>query len=79
MESILKEKVINQSIGDKPMENAIADMLEKLDNGEIEKTKMEQTIALLKQLNNRHKNIIDAQRVQIKQMSFMIENNIENR
>ena len=38
---------------------------------EIEKEQCEMKISVLKQLNNRHKNIIDAQRVMLKEFEFM--------
>ena len=48
------------------MENYLAQMLEKIEEGNLEREKMELTIAVSKQLNNRHKNIIDAYRVELK-------------
>ena len=41
-------------------------MLEKIEEGNLEREKMELTIAVSKQFNNRHKNIIDAYRVELK-------------
>ena len=48
------------------MENYLAQMLEKIEEGNLEREKMELTIAVSKQFNNRHKNIIDAYRVELK-------------
>ncbi len=62
----MDEKVIGQKIGNVNMEDYIADLLEQIEKGEIEKEKVENQYKILKQLNNRHKNIIDAQRVKNK-------------
>lgn len=70
MKNVLKEKVINQNVGGMPMENYLSDLLAKLDKEEIDKVSCESKIAVLKQLNNRHKNVIDAQRVMLKQAEF---------
>lgn len=66
MEHVLDEKVIGQKIGNVNMEDYIADLLEQIEKGGIEKEKVENQYKILKQLNNRHKNIIDAQRVKNK-------------
>ena len=68
MEHVLDEKVIGQKIGNVNMEDYIADLLEQIEKGEIEKEKLENQYKILKQLNNRHKNIIDAQRVKNKSL-----------
>lgn len=68
MEHVLDEKVIGQKIGNVNMEDYIADLLEQIEKGEIEKEKVENQYKILKQLNNRHKNIIDAQRVKNKSL-----------
>ena len=70
MEETLRNKVIEQNIAGIPMENFIADALAKLDNEQVEKEQLEMKVAFLKQLSNRHKNIIDAQRVELKQLEF---------
>ena len=64
----MDEKVIGQKIGNVNMEDYIADLLEQIEKGEIEKEKVENQYKILKQLNNRHKNIIDAQRVKNKSL-----------
>ncbi len=66
----LREKVIEQEIAGMPMENFIADALAQLDKAQIDKEQSDMKVAFLKQLNNRHKNIIDAQRVELKQLEF---------
>ena len=68
MKSYLESKVINQNIGNVPIENYLADLLLEIERAEVDVVKSELKIKTLKQLNNRHKNIIDAQRVMIKQM-----------
>ena len=76
MEDVLSKTVINQQVKGIPMENALADLIAKLDEVEIEKSVMEQKISVYKQLNNRHKNIIDAQRVQLKVAEFSLSNQL---
>lgn len=63
MENVLQQKVVFQQIGNVNMEDFIADPLERIEKGEVEKENVEMQNQVLKQLNNRHKNIIDAQRV----------------
>lgn len=63
MENVLTNKVIAQQVQGMDMEDYIASMLEQMDQAEIDKQRAEMKIQFLKQLNNRHKNIIDAQRV----------------
>ena len=70
MENVLKDKVINQNVSGMPMESYLSDLLAKLDREEVDKVNCENKIAVLKQLNNRHKNVIDAQRVMLKQAEF---------
>lgn len=71
---ILKSQVYDLQVGGVPETQAIADMLEDIDNGKIEKEKFEMKIATYKQLNNRQKNIIDAQRVELKIREFKQKN-----
>ena len=72
MESFLKEKVVDQKINGVPMENYLAQLCEQVENDKIEKVKSESIIAITKQMNNRHKNVIDAQRVMLKEQEFEI-------
>lgn len=74
MENVLDKAVIGQKINGVSMEDYIANMIERIERGEIEKEQREDTIKALKQLNNRHKNIIDAQRVRLKSLELEIEN-----
>ncbi len=69
----VRTKVIDQQINGVPMEEYFANLLSKIENSEIEKEQCEMRISVLKQLNNRHKNVIDAQRVIIKQMEVIKE------
>ena len=66
MEKVLTKTVIGQKVSGLSMENYLAQMLEKIEEGNLEREKMELTIAVSKQFNNRHKNIIDAYRVELK-------------
>lgn len=76
MESFLKEKVIDQQINGVPMEEYLASLCEQVENDKIEKSKSESIIAISKQINNRHKNVIDAQRVMLKEQEFQISSMI---
>ena len=76
MESFLKEKVIDQQINGVPMEEYLASLCEQVENDKIEKSKSESIIAISKQINNRHKNVIDAQRVMLKEQEFHISSMI---
>ena len=73
MESFLKEKVIDQQINGVPMEEYLASLCEQVEKDKIEKSKSESIIAISKQMNNRHKNVIDAQRVMLKEQEFEIQ------
>lgn len=75
MESFLKEKVIDQQVNGLPMEDYLAQLCEQVENDKIERIKSEGIIAITKQINNRHKNIIDAQRVLLKERESEIQNN----
>lgn len=75
MESFLKEKVIDQQVNGLPMEDYLAQLCEQVENDKIERIKSEGIIAITKQINNRHKNIIDAQRVLLKEKEFENQNN----
>ena len=70
MDNILETKVIEQKINGIPMEDYLAQLCEQIENDKIEKIKSDSIIAISKQINNRHKNIIDAQRVELKQKEF---------
>lgn len=65
------EKVINQKVSGIPAEDYIAALLEEVENDKMESEKYRDLIAGYKQLNNRHKNIIDAQRVAVKTYEVM--------
>ena len=72
MESILNEKVVNQQINGVPMEEYLAQLCEQVENDKIDKIKSDSIISITKQMNNRHKNVIDAQRVMLKEQEFQI-------
>ena len=76
MESFLKEKVVDQQINGVPMEEYLASLCEQVEKDKIEKSKSESIIAISKQINNRHKNVIDAQRVMLKEQEFQISSMI---
>lgn len=66
----LKNKVIDLSVSGMPIESYFSKLLEDWENDKIEKEKLEMTNAVLKQLNNRNKNVIDACRVELKYKEF---------
>lgn len=70
MNNYLESKVINQSVGNIPVENYLADLLLELEKKEVNLELADAKMKVMKQLNNRHKNIIDAQRVMLKQAEF---------
>ena len=59
----LETKVIRQNVAGVSMEDYMADMIERMERKELENIDAETRIKAYKQLNVRHKNIIDAQRV----------------
>ena len=73
MSSFLKEKVVDQQINGVPMEEYLAQLCEQVENDKIENAKADSVIAIAKQINNRHKNVIDAQRVMLKEQEFEIQ------
>lgn len=64
MKEVLQKKVVRQQIDGQPMEEYMADMLARTEKEAVDKEKLNIQIALLKQMNNRHKNVIDAVRVE---------------
>lgn len=70
MESVLTKMVVEQQVSGMPLVNYFADMLEQIEQGKLENEVCETKIKVLKQLNNHHKNIIDAQRVELKRMEL---------
>lgn len=64
------ERVIHQKIGEKSMADFIADTLLQIESNELDLEKADAIIKGCKQLNVHHKNIIDAQRVEIKQLEI---------
>lgn len=64
MKEVLQKKVVSQQIDGKPIEDYMADMLARTEKEAVDKEKLNIQIALLKQMNNRHKNVIDAVRVE---------------
>ena len=78
MEHELKQKVICQQIAGISMEDFIANLIEKVESGEIENEKLNAYNNLLKQENNRHKNITDAYRVINKSLELNSQSNHGN-
>lgn len=59
-------RVVDQKVGEEAMENYMASKLLEIEEQKIDLLKADVLIKGYKQLNVRHKNIIDAQRMQIK-------------
>lgn len=66
----INERVIGQNIGSETMENYMAKKLLEIEANELDIEKADILIKSYKQLNVRHKNIIDAQRLELKVSEF---------
>lgn len=64
------KRVIRQDVGGKSMEDYMADKLVEIERKKIDLQTSETLIKGYKQLNVRHKNIIDVQRLELKQLEF---------
>lgn len=60
MEKVLTKAVISQKVDGISMENYLARLLERVERDEIEIQKSNAIVSVSRQLNNRHKNIINA-------------------
>lgn len=69
------KEIKGQIIDGIPMAEYLAHLAVELDNAEVEKEKMQLKLQVIKQLNNHHKNIIDAQRVELKIEQLQHETN----
>lgn len=58
------DAVTKQTVGGVPMAEYLADMIVQLDKAEIDKETAMLKLHTIKQLNNHHKNIIDAMRTE---------------
>ena len=65
-----RERVINQNVGNISMEDYMAEKLIEIEGKKVDLLSADVLIKGYKQLNVRHKNIIDAQRLEIKVSEF---------
>ena len=68
-----KKRVVEQDVGFNTMENYMAEKLMEIEQNKIDSYKADTLIRGYKQLNVRHKNIIDVQRLQIKERQLESE------
>jgi hypothetical protein len=57
----------------------LAQLCEQIENDKIEKVKSEDMISTLKQLNNRHKHLIDIQRNDLKEKQLEFQELVYNK
>jgi hypothetical protein len=65
-----RQRVIKQNVGNKSMEDYMAEKLIEIEERKVDLLVAEELIKGYKQLNVRHKNIIDAQRLELKVSEF---------
>ena len=63
-------KVINQEVGGQRAADYLADKLVELERKNVDIQKMDTLLRGYKQLNNTNKNVIDAQRVALKEYEY---------
>lgn len=63
-------KVINQEVGGQRSADYLADKLVELERKNVDIQKMDTLLRGYKQLNNTNKNVIDAQRVALKEYEY---------
>lgn len=69
----VRKRVVEQEIGVKSMENYMAEKLMEIERNKLDLYKADVLIRAYKQLNVRHKNIIDVQRVALKEVQLEAE------
>lgn len=73
-----QKRVIEQNVGNATMEDYMAEKLIEIEHNKLDLLKSDILIKGYKQLNVRHKNIIDAQRLRLKQVEFNDSKNRNN-
>ena len=76
MENLELEKVVSQKIDGIPMEEFMANAIVELDEKDMQLELAKLKNSYFQQMNNRHKNIIDAQRVQLKEYAHQLQSNL---
>lgn len=69
----VRKRVVEQEIGVKSMEDYMAEKLMEIERNKLDLYKADVLIRAYKQLNVRHKNIIDVQRVALKEVQLEAE------
>jgi len=75
MSKELERRVVSQNVGLLSMENYMAEKLVEIENSKLDLLKSDMLIKAYKQLNVRHKNIIDTQRLGLKETQFEASRN----
>lgn len=68
-----KEYALDTKVKGMEIQNYLADLLEKNDNQEIEIERCKQAVAIVKQLNNNSRIILDAHKHELKKMELEIK------
>lgn len=74
MKDYLEQKVVNQQVSGVPMERYLANLCVKVEEDELKLNKAKTLVSVLKELNSRHKIVIDAQRAELKMAEFENKN-----
>lgn len=69
----VRKRVVEQEIGVNSMEDYMAEKLMEIERNKLDLYKADVLIRAYKQLNVRHKNIIDVQRVALKEVQLEAE------
>jgi len=72
MQNEFLKNVATQKIDGIPMEEFMSNAIKKLDDAEVDREIAQLKIRAFQQLNNRHKNVIDAQRVQLREYELTL-------
>ena len=70
MKDYLEQKVVNQQVSGVPMERYLANLCVKVEEDELKLNKAKTLVSILKELNSRHKIVIDAQKVMMKSITM---------
>jgi len=76
MENLELEKVVSQKINGIPMEEFMANAIVELEEKDLQLELAKLKNSYFQQMNNRHKNIIDAQREKLKEYVHQSQTNL---
>lgn len=66
-------RLINTKVGGRSMENYIADMLDKVEKGDVEVEKIKMQNAVLRQYNSHHREVNASYRIEVRDREATIE------